>query len=191
LIKEIYLKGPDYPYEDIGWHMWGMICDLYFPNVAEVPGGPKWSVCREAYRGQAPGKPPKVRPDMIAIKFTPGPLGVLSRDAARDYLWIECKAASHDKPFGRKDVMAEAVTRLSNAHPTRDVFLMLAVGWTCIYFVWDPQNSLPAQQRLFFQATNPNVTWPVDPRIKAVGPTRWINMTTDAIDIGQALELEY
>ena len=30
----------------------------------------------------------------------------------RDYLWIECKSPSHDKPPGWKDALSQAATRL-------------------------------------------------------------------------------
>lgn len=169
-VSIIYNKGALYNYEDVVWHAWGEICDLYFPKVATIPTGPRWSIDREAYRGYPPKDPSQIKPDLIAIKLTPGQTqpGQVPQFNSRDYLWIECKAASEDRPSGWKNVLIEAATRLIVAHPNRVVFLIIAVGWKCMYFVWDPTGSIQGQRQLFLRPSNNAQPWMIDPRIKPV-----------------------
>ncbi|KAF2188143.1 hypothetical protein K469DRAFT_748511 [Zopfia rhizophila CBS 207.26] len=191
-ISMIYTKGAQYRYEDVVWHAWGEICDLYFPKVAATPTGPRWSIDREAYRGYPPSNPSQIKPDLLAIQLTPGQTqpGQAPQFTARDYLWIECKAASEDKPSGWKNVLAESVTRLSIAHSNRVVFLIIAVGWKCMYFVWDPNGTVQGQPQLFIRPSNNTQPWSVDARIKAVSAAPWVNTVTGEISHAHAMELE-
>src|SRR3954451_8153003 len=92
---------------------WALILD-------HMTNGPRWAIDREAYRGYPPLSPSQTKPDLIAIKLTVVPMQQpqVPQVVGRDFLWIECKAAAHDIPFGWKNVLQEAATRLSTAHPT-------------------------------------------------------------------------
>lgn len=188
----IYTKGAQYSYEDVVWHAWSEICDLYFPKVAATPSDPRWSVDREAYRGYPPNDPWQIKPDLIAIKLTPGQMqpSHVPSFSSRDYLWIECKAADEDKPSGWKNVLAELVTRLSIAHSDRFMFVIVAIGWKCMYFVWDPTGSIRGQQQLFIRSSTNVQPWPVDARIKAVHAAPWVNTITGEISYAHAMELD-
>ena len=87
-ISIIYNKGSDYTNEDVVWHAWGEICDLYFPKVAQTAAGPRWAIDRQAYGGFPPLNPSQTKPDLIAIKLTPGQAkpGQAPQFASRDYL---------------------------------------------------------------------------------------------------------
>lgn len=56
----------------------------------------------------------------------------------RDLLWIECKAPNPDVPTSWKRVIDEAAERLRIAHPTRRVYLILAIGLKWMPFLWGP-----------------------------------------------------
>jgi hypothetical protein len=191
-ISIIYNKGAQYTYEDVVWHAWGEICGLYFPKVAATPTGPRWAIDREAYRGFPPSNPSQVKADLIAIKLTLGQTqpGQMPQFGSRDFLWIECKAASEDTPSGWKNVLAESVQRLSTAHPNRVVFLIIAVGWKCMYFVWDPTGAIQGQQQLFIRASHNANTWSIDPRIKAIQAAPWMNTVSGEISPAHSMELE-
>ncbi len=66
----------------------------------------------------------------------------------RDFLWVECESADKDTPDGWKDFIGEAVTRLDSAHPTRELFVVLAIGLKWIYLAWDPLNTILGQPPL-------------------------------------------
>ncbi|KAF2258232.1 hypothetical protein CC78DRAFT_479405, partial [Lojkania enalia] len=53
----------------------------------------------------------------------------------RDYLWVECKKATLDRPSSWKNVLEEAVIRLNSAHPNLNVFLIIAIGTKCMLLV--------------------------------------------------------
>jgi len=86
------------------------------------------------YRGYPPVNPSQIKPDLITVKLiaTQALQNQPPQNISRDFLWIECKAASEDKPHSWKNVLNEATTRLQIAHSTQLVFLMIAIGWTCI-----------------------------------------------------------
>jgi hypothetical protein len=62
---------------------------------------------------------------------------------SRNFLWIECKPAIEDIPSSWKNVLGQATKRLLKAHPNREVFLMVAIGWRCLLFAWDPIGAIP------------------------------------------------
>lgn len=67
--------------------------------------------------------------------------------------------------------MAEAVVRLTAAHSSRRVYLILAVGLKWIPFLWDPVAPLnPAGSPLCILKDNQRDTWPVDLRIHIIAP---------------------
>lgn len=139
-IGKIALKGNDYSKEDVVWHAWPPILDLYFHENAVAPNGDRYCVDRESYRGLPPVEPETKRPDIIAIKLssiqhTPN---MPPTSVDRDVLWIECKAPDMQPPNNWQKVMSEIIERLSIAHPDRKVYFILAVGLKWMPFVWDP-----------------------------------------------------
>lgn len=154
-------------------------------------GGPFWSVRRETYRGLPPARLSAVRPDVTTIRVTQAqPTQGPPQYQKRDYLWVECKAAKLDVPHGWRTVLDESVDRLSVAHPNQPVFLVIGVGYKCMWFVWDPLNQGPAQPQLYIQRANKTGTWLIDARIKAFQPTAWANLTTGELVCENATELE-
>ncbi|KAH6867385.1 hypothetical protein B0T10DRAFT_467905 [Thelonectria olida] len=63
---------------------------------------------------------------------------ILSDYQERDILWIECKPPSWLAPNGWKTALADAARRLNVFHPDRRVYLILAVGYYWLPFLWDP-----------------------------------------------------
>ncbi|KAI9152175.1 hypothetical protein HJFPF1_09400 [Paramyrothecium foliicola] len=103
-----------------------------------------YRITRESYRGQPPTRPDSQKPDVLvtrAIQNAPVAPGQRPTVLNREILLIECKAAGHIASHGWKTVMEEAVTRLNDAHPTRALFVLLAVGMFWLPFAWEPQNS--------------------------------------------------
>lgn len=147
------------------WQAWEAICQLYFPGRATAPGGVKYLVRREAYRGLAPASTWEHKPDVIVVQLsnpTPGPDG-FARSVKRDILWVECKAPSHDQPGAWSTVMTEAVGRLSSAHPNRNVWLVLATGLKWMVFYWNP--TVGQNPALSILSHDRRTLWPVDPRV--------------------------
>jgi len=108
-----------------------------------------------------------MKPDLVAVKMIqifPGQLDLLPRINSRDFLWIECKAVMEDTPSRWKNALAEAATRLDTAHPTRAVFLIIAIGWKTINFLWDLTNDLQPPQRLqiYIRPVNYGQPWLID-----------------------------
>ncbi|KAJ2898297.1 uncharacterized protein MKZ38_004022 [Zalerion maritima] len=100
----------------------------------------QYQILREAYRGLPPAAPYGVKPDVIVVRLQniqqlPGQP---PQSNERDILWIECKAPSLDVPHEWNRVLNEAVGRLDVAHPTRRVYLILAIGLKWMPFLWDP-----------------------------------------------------
>ena len=118
------------------------------------------------------------------------PQGQVPQTQGRDFLWVECKAASHDKASGWKDVLNESVMRLAHAHSTRPLYLIIAVGWKCMYFVWDPTGAIQGHQQLFIHASHGANTWSIDAGIKAVHATPWVNTVSGEIGPAHSMELE-
>jgi hypothetical protein len=59
----------------------------------------------------------------------------------RDILWVESKPSSEGRqPGAWNRVMAEAAARLSNAHPNRNLYIILAIGLEWMIFQWQPRN---------------------------------------------------
>lgn len=169
-IAILYSRGASYKQEDVVYHAWGEICDLYFPKVAASDTAPRWSVDREAYRGHPPLEPSQVKPDLIVVKFMPEIIhnpNFLPLIDSRDFLWIVCKAATENTPSGWRNALAEAATRLDNAHPDRIIHLIIAVGWKCAFFVWDPTNGLP-RPAIFIRPVSNQFPWLIDQRIKSL-----------------------
>jgi hypothetical protein len=133
-----------------------------------------------------------VKPDLIVIKLIPVfPIEpyLLPHITSRDFLWIECKAATEDTPSGWKNALAEAATRLGIAHSTRIVYLIIAVGWKCAFFIWDPINILPHPQ-IFIRPISNQQPWLIDPRVKAFVNFTWIDNLSGEFNPTRVLELE-
>lgn len=64
----------------------------------------------------------------------------------RDCLWIICKPATEDNPYGWKEALRKAAERLNLVHPDRPVYLLIAIGWKCMFFVWDPMSEIVLSQ---------------------------------------------
>ncbi|KAF2464177.1 uncharacterized protein BDR25DRAFT_203231, partial [Lindgomyces ingoldianus] len=91
-IGKIYKKGAYYTQEDVVWHAWQAILNIYFPQVVATPNGISWSVEREACRGLPPGQTPSgTKPDVIEVRLNPIVVlpGRPSRTQGRDFLWVE------------------------------------------------------------------------------------------------------
>ncbi|TKA51024.1 hypothetical protein B0A49_13693 [Cryomyces minteri] len=191
-IAKIFHKGEEYANEDVVWAAWLQICIVYFPSWTANPTGPRWAIERESYRGPPPLDPSQIKPDILAIKLTPGPpqLGQPPQFNARDFLWIECKAPKHDKPFGWKDALNEATQRLQHAHPGREVFLLIAIGLKCMFCVWDPINFIQQQPRLFVRSADNKIDWPIDPRIKPFLVADWVDRITGQIRTTLGMSLD-
>lgn len=172
------------------WHVWGAICANYFPHIALTPASERWAIDREAYRGTR-ARPSKIKPDLVIKRLRPAqPQQNLPPQVdSRDVLWIECKAAKEDTPSGWKNVLGEATERLESAHPNRRVFLIIAIGWKCLFFAWDPIGA--AQTQLFIQPANStSQPWMIDPRIRFAVDGPWLDRNTGEILLNQAMTLE-
>jgi hypothetical protein len=157
-IAILYNKGPKYDQEDVVWHAWGAICAHYFPQVALNPTSERWSIDREAYRGNRPN-PSKIKPDLVIKKLMPAqPQQNLPPQVnSRDFIWIECKPATKDIPSGWKNVLGQATKQLQGAHPNREVFLMIAIGWRFCSLYGIPTVSSPARGNfLYALSTRPD-----------------------------------
>lgn len=82
----------------------------------------------------------------------------------RDILWVECKAPSHDAPNEWNAVIKEATERLAIAHPTRNVWLILATGLKWIVLYWNPLAP-PLNPPLAVLKAVGNDTWDIDGRL--------------------------
>ena len=187
----MYSRTAKYEQEDSVWHAWSAICHLYFSDTAPTSARSCWAVDREAYRGVPSKGPSRTKPNLIAVQLTTGQptQSPFPPILTRDYLWIECKAASENNPSGWKSVLAKAANRLSTAHPNKEIFLIIAVGWHCAFFTWDPVNQVP-RLRLSIKHTKGNGVWPISPNIRAAGATPWINPNSGVFDPRLAVELD-
>ncbi|KAI9779861.1 MAG: hypothetical protein M1839_007174 [Geoglossum umbratile] len=188
-IAILYGRGPSYIQEDVGWHTWAEICDLYFPKIATHPNGPRWSIDRVAYRDFMPNVS-HTKPDLIAIKLLPAPqpFNLIPHIPPRDYAWIECKPAAEDSPSGWKNVLLEAKGRLEIGHPNRSVYLVIAIGWKCLFFLWDPFANQRPQH--FLRSSNSGENWMVDARIFCVLNGPWLDQNTGQIIPEHAITLD-
>ncbi|USP74524.1 hypothetical protein yc1106_01798 [Curvularia clavata] len=186
LMKKIHSTAHDEEYEYLIWAGWRDICGLYFPISAVTPNGPRWHFWVETRL--SPRAPFYKWPDHIAAKclpIRPNDIPVLGNT----YLCIKCKWANFDTPSGWREVLAEFVSSLSAKYTDQVLFLIVAVGWKCMYFVWDPLNEIH-QPQLFIHPSNGLQPWLVDTRIKAIHSTEWVNTTTGEISCEHAMELE-
>ncbi|KAF2752456.1 hypothetical protein EJ05DRAFT_506031 [Pseudovirgaria hyperparasitica] len=192
-IGKLYSRGAKYDQEDVVWHAWDAILRLYFPEVDDA-NGVSWSIRREAYRGLPPVQSPsQTKPDVIAVRLMslPRQPGQIPQGTGRDFLWVECKAANHDTPHGWKDLTSEAVIRLGHAHPDRPLSLILAIGWKCMLFTWDPTDILQqAHVPNYILSRDRSQHWPVDVRIKSAHAFPWANPISGAITPDNAFELD-
>jgi hypothetical protein len=169
-ISKIAEKGTAYTYEDVVWHAWEKIPHPYFPERAATATAPRYSIDREAYRGPS-NNPLEHKPDVIVVRIHNVQQMAGQRPTAieRDVLWIECKAPVYHQPNGWHKVLGEAVDRLASAHPTRTVYLILAVGMEWMPFVWDPSNPAPAGQTMQMIKDVRTQVWDdIDHRIRPV-----------------------
>jgi hypothetical protein len=166
---------------------------IYFPQNATTPNGISWSIEQEAYRGLPPTQnPSQTKPDVIAVRLNPIPVpqGQVPQIEGRDFLWVECKAASHDKASGWKDVLNESVMQLAHEHSTRPLYLIIAVGWKCMLFLWDPIGIVQQQPQYQICSEDKTKQWAIDTRIKAIRSTPWVNMLSGEIIPRNAMELD-
>lgn len=186
----LYEEGDKYDKEDVVCHAWGEIVGVYFPKAAATPYGERWSVEREAYRGLNALNIPQIKPDITVIRLTQPQIrkGQRPQVESRDYLWIECKAAFLDTPSGWRAVLQQAARRLVVAHPSREVKLLVAVGFKCMFFDWRPSAMM--EPLLFVRPALGSGKWEVDVRLRPVLDSRWIDSNTGEILTRDALELD-
>lgn len=190
-ILQVANKGSQHDQEDVVCHMWTAIVGLYYGSAAVNQGAPRWDVIREAYRGLIPFQPSQQRPDVAAViaYFIAPPAGQMVTLRHRDGLWVECKAANKDNPSGWRNLMNETVVRLNNSHPTRQLFLIFAIGIKAMVFLWDPVTPrVPGAAGLFIRGRGR--VWTLDPRIRHINLSQWHNPVTQEVDPSQALDLD-
>lgn len=168
--------------------MWGAIIAHYHRSIAVNPMGPRWHVIREAYRGLIPFNPSQKKPDVVAALayFTAQPAAQNFTLQHRDGLWVECKAPNKDIPSGWKDLMSQAAVRLNTSHPTRQLYLIFAIGLRAMVFEWDPVT--PGAVGLIIRGKGH--TWTLDHRIRLINPSPWHNAATQEVDPNKALVLD-
>jgi len=171
-------------------HMWGAIVAQYYGSVAVNQNAPRWNVMREAYRGLMPINPSQRKPDVAVVAhFTVPPAGHIFNLQHRDSLWVECKAPNKDTPSEWKNLVNEAVVRLNNSHPTRQLFLIFAIGIKAMVFLWDPVTpAVPGAVGLFIRGHGH--IWALDRRILPINASQWCNVATGEVDPSQALVLD-
>jgi hypothetical protein len=69
------------------------------------------------------------------------------------------------------------------------VFLIIAVGWKCMYLCGTP-SALQGQQQLFIRASHNANTWFIDARIKAIQMAPWVNAVSGEISPAHSMELD-
>lgn len=198
-IGKIATKGTNYSKEDVVWHAWHAICEVYFPGEPTVANGPSFDIEREAYRGLPPDNPEDQVPDVVVVRctnITAQPGAPPTAATERDILWVECKAPDMDQPNEWNRVLSQVVVRLNSAHPTRMVYVILAIGLKWMPFIWDPQGSLNLQMRsLVVLKHNRRDTWSVDSRIYGApvqGQTHVVNVNNQwIVDTTRAYTLDF
>jgi len=182
-ILHVLNKGPRYDQEDVVQHMWNAIFNLYYGSIAVHPFAPRWTVIREPYRGLPPLNLSQKKPDVVAVvaKFQQA-IGLQHRDT----VWVECKAPNHDTPSRWKNLINEATVRLNNAHPTRRLFIIFAVGLKLMVFLWLPQAAGGVGLTIRGHGRN----WTLDPRIQPLHPSPWYNAAAHEVVISQAIVLD-
>jgi hypothetical protein len=184
-LLSIYSRGPDYTWEDVVWNAWAAILAGYFPE-SERADGSYWLIAREAYRG---GQPVPKRPDFAVVKTRPqyalapkwSPLQALpSPQRGTDWLWVECKSASHDTEQKWHNTIFEIGRRLQLAHPVRPIPVIVAVGWKCLWLLWDPAGHIvrappgqPGQPGQPTRVSVPGAAGNLQPAWKPLFPSLW------------------
>lgn len=120
--------------EDRVQNAWSEICRVYFPNIANA-AGERYQIAIQPYRGI--GIPSLSRPDIIVVRFSPGPSLRSLNFTERDLLEIECKRPSEDTPSGWRDAIQEETDRLAWYSTEKSVFFGIAIGKKVIFFMWD------------------------------------------------------
>lgn len=134
----------------------------------------------------------QLKPDLIVVKFMSEIIhnpNFSTLVEPRDFLWIECKAATENTPFGWKNALAEAATRLGNTHPDRIIHLIIAVGWKCAFLVWDPSSGL-SRPAISIRLGSNQFPVLIDQRIKSLTAVNWVDHTSGEFDHTKAIELE-
>ncbi|KAK4095893.1 hypothetical protein N658DRAFT_502184 [Parathielavia hyrcaniae] len=170
-IQGLLELGPTYQQEDVVWQVWSRLLERYFPADPGPQGQGVYTVDREPYRGP-PGAVSTVRPDHVVLRLLravnpPPPAPQVPQIHRRDILWVECKAPNHDTPGQWNLLITEAAGRLREAHPTRNLFLITAVGLKWMFFKWDPANVNPLQ----VLAHNVNQAWTIPCQELCFDPT--------------------
>jgi hypothetical protein len=66
---------------------------------------------------------------------------------------------------------------------------MIAVGWKCMFFVWDPVSTMQ-QKQLFVRPADNGQPWPIDPRVKVPIYGLWFDPATGEICPNNAMTLD-
>ncbi|KAK4096240.1 hypothetical protein N658DRAFT_46541 [Parathielavia hyrcaniae] len=107
----------------------------------------------------------KLRPDHVVVRLwrSLNAGGQGSHVEFRDLLWVECQSPAHDTPARWKDLTEQTCDRLREAHPFREVFVILAVGLKWMFFKWNPNNANGSPLQVL--GHHPNTAWTIgDPR---------------------------
>lgn len=86
--------------------------------------------------------------------------------------------------------LGEAAARLGTAHPNRTMYLIVAVGWKCMTFIWDPTNIITGQPQLFIRSAVGAQSWQVDSRFRGIRSESWISLVTGEISTSRAMVLD-
>jgi hypothetical protein len=78
---------------------------------------------------------------------------------------------------------------LDIAHSTRTVYLIIAIGWKCAIFVWDPTNDLHRPQ-IYIRPANNGQPWLIDQRIKGIANSSWVNTISGQFNPAGVMKLE-
>lgn len=183
-VREVIAYGDQCDQEDVVQHVWTEVARTHFPSRTAT--GESWPIDREPYRGTQ--QPSAIRPDIISIKYSPlqGGGAYFDDRIVRDYLNIECKAASHHTPAGWRDAIIEATEFRLAQYQTRDVYLCIAVGRFFMFFAWCPNT--PIQNPLWMQDQSRRQNF--DPRLLSIGGP-WVNSRTGEINYRRAMSINY
>ena len=183
--------GPSPRSKDVVRVAWKDILDIYFPNHLDRPVGIRYRVHTGAPRGP-PGREGETRADVVVVQIATSQRGV--EPVKRDVLWVECGTPEEDQPKAWNKLMKQAVGRLTVAHPSRNIHLVLAIGIQWMLFEWAPGNQ---RSPLQICAHSLRATWSVHPQIHVPIPDAPylvpsnLNVDYDQIDTTRAYSLDF
>lgn len=103
---------------------------------------------------------------VVRIRNIQHQLGMPPSSMQRDVLWVECRPPNQNSPGKWNNLMMQAVKPLAAVHPTRRVYLILAVGMKWMPFLWEPAT--PLQNPLVIRDHDEEGHWEVDHRMHKI-----------------------